>query len=124
MGNEVGDGHKGSHSHGRPHICGSDFQCLKGLSFSKFGGAETKHLRVQGMSVNSDLLFQASTRISNPFVLCTLISSRTRQLMMSANGNLCGMQLVQRALNELLAGVLEFEMPMEKEPKSEAPTRY
>jgi hypothetical protein len=73
------------------------------------------------MSVHSDLLFQASARISNPSVLCTLISGRTRQLMVSASGNLCGVQLVHRALNELLAGVLEFEMPTAKEPKSEAP---
>jgi hypothetical protein len=41
--------------------------------------------------------------------------------MVSASGNLCGVQLVHRALNELLAGVLEFEMPTAKEPKSEAP---
>ncbi len=76
------------------------------------------------MSAHSDLLFQAGTRISNPFVLCTLISGRTRQLMISANGNLGTVQLVHRALNELLAGVLEFEMHAEKEPKSKAPLSH
>lgn len=94
-----------------------------GSQFCKYGRAKTKHLRVLGMSVHSDLLFQAARRISNPFVLCTLISGRTRQLMASANGNLGSVQLVQRALNELLAGVLEFEMPTEKEPKREAPNK-
>jgi hypothetical protein len=72
------------------------------------------------MSTNSDLLFQAGTRISNPFVLCSLISGRTRQLIMSGNGNRSTVQLVHHALNELLAGVLEFEMYAEKDPKSKA----
>ena len=76
------------------------------------------------MSAHSDLLFQGGTRISNPFVLCTLISRRTRQLMMSADGNLSTVQLVHRALNELLAGVLEFEMHAEKEQKSKAPLSH
>ena len=33
-------------------------------------------------------------------------------------------QLVDHALNELLAGVLEFEMRAEKEPKSKAPLSH
>jgi hypothetical protein len=72
------------------------------------------------MSSRSEMLFQARVRISNPFVLCTLISSRTRQLMMSGSGNRSTVQLVHDALNELLAGVLEFEVHAEKDPKSKA----
>jgi DNA-directed RNA polymerase subunit K/omega len=76
------------------------------------------------MSARSELLFQAHVRISNAFVLCTVISSRTRQLMMSADGNRSTVELVNHALNELLAGVLEFEMHAEKELKSKAPLSY
>ncbi len=76
------------------------------------------------MSARSEVLFQARLRISNPFVLCTLISTRTRQLMMRANGNRSTVELVDHALNELLDGVLEFEMHPQKEPKSKAPLSY
>lgn len=41
--------------------------------------------------------------------------------MMDANENRGTAELVDYALGELLAGVLEFEMRGEKEPKSKAP---
>jgi len=62
------------------------------------------------MSAHSDLLFQAHGRISNPFVLCTLISRWVRQLIISGNGSRSTAEIVDCALRELLAGVLEFEM--------------
>lgn len=73
------------------------------------------------MSTLSELLFQAYGEISNPFVLCTLISKRTRQFMMSAKGNRNTVEIRDYVLDELLAGALEFEMHGEKEPKSSTP---
>ncbi len=61
------------------------------------------------MSVRSRLLAEAEKQISNPFLLCALVSLRTRQLMMTGNANTSTAQLVDSALNELIAGVLEFE---------------
>lgn len=72
------------------------------------------------MSTRSELLFQAQRKISNPFVLCTLIGKRTRQWMMSSNRGQSTAEIVDYALSELLAGALEFEMHGEKEPKSKA----
>ncbi len=71
------------------------------------------------MSSRSELLFQAERKISNPFLLCTLVSKRTRQFMMSANRNRSTAELVDYVLGELLDGVLEFEMLGEeiREPK-------
>lgn len=76
------------------------------------------------MSTRSELLFQAHGKISNPFLLCTLIGKRTRQLMMSANRDQSTAEIVDYALSELLAGVLEFEMHGKKEPKSKAPLSH
>jgi DNA-directed RNA polymerase subunit K/omega len=73
------------------------------------------------MSIRSELLFQADRRISNPFLLCTLIGKRTRQWILSANRGQSTAEIVDYALSELLAGVLEFDMHGEKEPKSKAP---
>ena len=61
------------------------------------------------MSVRSRLLAEAEKQISNPFLLCAMVSLRTRQLMMTGNANASTAQLVDSALNELIAGVLEFE---------------
>jgi len=61
------------------------------------------------MSVRSRLLAEAEKQISNPFLLCALVSLRTRQLMMTGNANTSTAQLVESAPNELIAGVLEFE---------------
>ena len=68
------------------------------------------------MSVRSRLLAEAEKQISNPFVLCTLVSLRTRQLMMTGNANTSTAQLVDSALNELIAGVLEFERGKPRRP--------
>jgi DNA-directed RNA polymerase subunit K/omega len=76
------------------------------------------------MSSRSELLFQAHGKISNPFLLCTLIGKRTRQWMMSANQDQSTAEIVDYALSELLAGVLEFEMHAEKERRSEAPLSH
>jgi DNA-directed RNA polymerase subunit K/omega len=76
------------------------------------------------MSTRSELLFRAYEKISNPFILCTLISKRTGQFMMGANENRGIAELVDYALGELLAGVLEFEMHGEKDPKSKAPRSH
>jgi DNA-directed RNA polymerase subunit K/omega len=61
------------------------------------------------MSVRSRLVAEAEKQISNPFVLCTLVSQRTRQLMMRANTIMSTAQLVDFAFNELIAGVLKFD---------------
>ncbi len=73
------------------------------------------------MSARSDLLFQAHGRISNPLLLCAVVSNRVRQLMINGSGNRSTAEIVDYTLNELLAGVLEFEMHAEKEPRSKAP---
>lgn len=73
------------------------------------------------MSTQSELLFRAHGKISNPFLLGTLIGKRTRQWMMSGNRKQSTAEIVDYALSGLLAGVLEFEMRGEKEPKSKAP---
>lgn len=61
------------------------------------------------MSVRSRLLAEAEKEISNPFLLCALVSLRTRQLIMIGKANTSTAQLVDSALNELIAGVLEFD---------------
>ncbi len=61
------------------------------------------------MSVRSTLLAAAERRISNPFLVCVLVSQRTRQLSMAGNENISTGQLVNSALNELIAGALEFK---------------
>ena len=61
------------------------------------------------MSVRSRLLAEAEKQISNTFLLCALVSLRTRQFMMTGNANTSTAQLVDSALNELIAGLIEFE---------------
>ena len=68
------------------------------------------------MSVRSRLLTEAEKQISNPFLLCALVSLRTRQLMMTGNANPSTAQLVDSALNELIAGALEFERGKPRRP--------
>ncbi len=68
------------------------------------------------MSVRSRLLAEAEKQISNPFLLCAMVSLRTRQLMMTGNANASTAQLVDSALNELIAGVLEFERGKPRRP--------
>jgi hypothetical protein len=60
------------------------------------------------MSVRSRLLAEAEKQNSNPFLLCTLVSLRTRQLMMAGNENTSTAQMVDSALRDLIAGALEF----------------
>ena len=67
------------------------------------------------MSVRSRLLAEAERQISNPFLMCALVSLRTRQLMMTGNAN-TSTALVDSALNELIAGVLEFERGKPRRP--------
>ena len=69
----------------------------------------------------SELLIQAYGKISNPFVLCTVISRRMRQFMMSANGNRSTAEIFDYVLGESVAGLLQFEMHEAKESKSNAP---
>lgn len=61
------------------------------------------------MGARSRLLSEAEREISNPFLLCALISQRTRQLMMTGNTSINTSQLVDSALEELIAGALKFE---------------
>jgi len=61
------------------------------------------------MSARLRFLAEAEKQISNPFLLCTLISQRARQLLMTGNANTSTAQMVDSALQELIAGVLEFE---------------
>ena len=68
------------------------------------------------MSVRSRLLAEAEKQISNPFLLCALVSLRTRQLMMTGKANTSTAQLVDSALNELIVGVLEFERGKARRP--------
>ena len=60
------------------------------------------------MSVRSRLLAEAEKHVCNPFLLCTLVSLRTRQLMMSGNEYTSTAQLVDSAISDLIAGALEF----------------
>lgn len=73
------------------------------------------------MSTRSELLIQAHRKVSNPFVLCTLISRRTRQLMMSATGSRSTADILDHVLGELAAGILQFEMHGANESKSNEP---
>jgi len=68
------------------------------------------------MSVRSTLLAEAERRISNPFLLCVLISQRTRQLSMAGNEKTDTGQLVNFALNELIGGALEFKHGKSRRP--------
>lgn len=61
------------------------------------------------MRTRSRLLSEAEREISNPFLLCALISQRTRQLMITRDGSTNTGQLVDSALDELIAGALKFE---------------
>lgn len=61
------------------------------------------------MSARSRLHSEAEKQVSNPFLLCTLISQRTRQLMITSNASASTAQLVDSALSELIAGALQFE---------------
>jgi hypothetical protein len=62
------------------------------------------------MSDRSRLLAEASKQISNPFLLCAVVSQRTRQVMMAGNADANTAQMVDSALNEVIAGTLEFEL--------------
>lgn len=62
------------------------------------------------MSTRSKLLSEAEREISNPFLLCALISQRTRQLLMRNNTNMSTAQSVDSAIEELIAGTLKFEL--------------
>jgi hypothetical protein len=68
------------------------------------------------MSERSRLLAEAAKRISNPFLLCALVSQRTRQLMMAGYANTNTAQMVDSALNEVIAGSLEFELGRPRRP--------
>ncbi len=68
------------------------------------------------MSVRSRLLAEAEKQISNPFLMCALVSLGTRQFMMTGNANTSTAQLVDSALNELIAGLLEFERGKPRRP--------
>jgi len=61
------------------------------------------------MSARSRLLSEAEKQVSNPFLLCVLISQRTRQLIMTSDASASTAQLVDSALSELIAGALQFE---------------
>jgi DNA-directed RNA polymerase subunit K/omega len=62
------------------------------------------------MSERSRLLAEVGKQISNPFLLCALVSQRTRQLMMGGNADTNTAQMVDSALNEVIAGALEFDL--------------
>jgi len=66
------------------------------------------------MSERLRLLAGAAKRVSNPFLLCALVSQRTRQLMMAGYTNTA--QIVDSALNEVIAGSLEFELGKPRRP--------
>lgn len=61
------------------------------------------------MSRRCRLLAEAEKEISNPFLLCALISRRMRQLMMTRDSSTNITELVNSALDELIGGALKFE---------------
>src|SRR5260370_24307560 len=94
---------------------------------SGFGGREDRDLsynespwenraRIRNMSVRLRLLAEADKQISNPFLLCALVSQRTRQLMMAGNANTNTAQIVDSALEELIAGALAFKHGKSRRP--------
>jgi len=68
------------------------------------------------MSERLRLLAGAAKRVSNPFLLCALVSQRTRQLMMAGYTNTNTAQIVDSALSEVIAGSLEFELGKPRRP--------
>jgi hypothetical protein len=70
------------------------------------------------MSARSELVFRATGMISNPLLLCALVSGRVRQLMIGGSGSRSTAEIVDYALGELLAGLLQFQMPAENDRKS------
>jgi hypothetical protein len=68
------------------------------------------------MSVRSRFLAEAEKQIPNPLLLCTLISLRTRQIMMRGNTNASTAQLVDSVLREIIAGALEYERGKPRRP--------
>ena len=62
------------------------------------------------MSARATLVSEGQKRISNPFLLCALISKRTRQLMTATNESRNTAQIIETALKELTAGALEFKV--------------
>lgn len=81
---------------------------------SVYPEAEGPSARRWEVSARSELLFRASGCISNPLLLCALVSQRARQLMTGENGHRSTAEIVDCALCELLDGVLKFEMHGEK----------
>jgi hypothetical protein len=72
------------------------------------------------MSARSELVFRASGMISNPLLLCALVSKRVRQLTIGGSGNRSTAEIVDYALGELLGGLLQFQIPAEKDGKSQS----
>lgn len=62
------------------------------------------------MSVPSRLLAEAEKQISNPFLLCALISKLTHRLATGENASSNTSEVMNYALNELSEGALEFEI--------------
>ncbi len=61
------------------------------------------------MSARSRLIADAERQAANPFLLCALISLRTRQRMITRDASTSTAQLVDSALEELIGGALKFE---------------
>ena len=68
------------------------------------------------MSERSRLVAEAGQQISNPFLLCALVSRRTRQLMMAGDADTNTAQVVDSALCEVIAGALEFKVGKPRRP--------
>lgn len=61
------------------------------------------------MGTRLKLIAEAGKQVSNPFLLCALISKRSRQLLTAGNTDMHTAQIVNRAFDELIAGALEFD---------------
>ena len=72
------------------------------------------------MSAQSELVFRANGTISNPFLLCALVSMRVGQLMIGGSRGRSTAEIVDYVLGELLGGLLQFEMPVEKDGKNQS----
>jgi hypothetical protein len=60
------------------------------------------------MSAQSDLILKAERMITNPLLLCALVSERARQLMKGGSAGRSTAEAVDYALAELLSGRLQF----------------
>jgi hypothetical protein len=75
------------------------------------------------MSARSDLILKAERMITNPLLLCALVSGRARQLMIGGSAGRSTAEAVDYALAELLSGQIQFQPFGKNDRKREAKGR-